>query len=350
MNFSSLSTRLLHLLDPERAHGVAVWALGHGLGPRQDHADDPALATRVWGLDFPNPIGLAAGFDKNAAAYRGALGLGFGFVEIGTVTPKPQPGNPRPRVFRLTGDAAVVNRNGFNSLGLDVAAARLAARGDGIVGANIGRNKDSADAVADYAAGAARLAPLSDYLVINVSSPNTPGLRDLQGRAALVELIAAVRSAAADARDGPARPVLVKIAPDLTEDDKREIAVVALETGLDGLIISNTTIARPAELTSPFRRESGGLSGAPLFAPSTELLRDMYRRTEGRVPLIGVGGVADGAGAYAKIRAGASLVQLYTALIFAGPDLIVRIKRDLLALLRNDGFACVAEAVGADHR
>lgn len=350
MNFSRLSTRLLRLLDPERAHGLAVWTLGHGFAPRSAGADDPALATRLWGLDFPNPLGLAAGFDKNAAAYRGALRLGFGFVEIGTVTPRPQPGNPKPRVFRLTEDGAVINRNGFNSLGLDVAAARLAARGDGVVGANIGRNKDSADAAADYAAGAARLAPLSDYLVINVSSPNTPGLRELQGRAALEDLIAVVRSAATAACDGVARPVLVKIAPDLSDDVKRDIAAVALETNLDGLIVSNTTIARPAGLKNPARDQSGGLSGAPLFTPSTELLRDMYRRTEGRMPLIGVGGVADGAGAYAKIRAGASLVQLYTALVFEGSGLIPRIKRELASLLKNDGFARVADAVGADHR
>ncbi len=350
MDFSRLSIRLLHLLDPERAHGVAVWALSRGFGPRQAETDDPALAMRLWGMDFPNPIGLAAGFDKDAAAYRGALRLGFGFVETGTVTPKPQPGNPKPRVFRLNEDAAVINRNGFNSRGLDVAAARLAARGAGIVGANIGRNKDSVDATADYVAGAARLAPLSDYLVINVSSPNTPGLRELQGRAALAELIAAVRSAATKACDGVARPVLVKIAPDLTDDDKRDIAAVALACDLDGLIISNTTVARPAGLNSAARDETGGLSGAPLFAPATELLRDMYRRTEGRMPLIGVGGVADGAGAYAKIRAGASLVQLYTAMVFEGSGLIPRIKRELSARLKSGGFATVSDAVGADHR
>ena len=350
MDFSSLSTRLLRLLDPERAHGVAVWALARGFGPRQSGVDDPVLATRLWDMDFPNPVGLAAGFDKNAAAYRGALRLGFGFVEIGTVTPKPQPGNPRPRVFRLTEDAAVINRNGFNSLGLDIAAARLAARGGGIVGANIGRNKDSADAVKDYAAGATQLAPLSDYLVINVSSPNTPGLRELQGRAALADLIAAVRSAATRACNGAARPVLVKIAPDLTDGDRRDIAALALECDLDGLIISNTTVARPSGLKSSFLDQSGGLSGAPLFTPSTELLRDMYRKTEGRVPLVGVGGVVDGAGAYAKIRAGASLVQLYTALIFEGSGLIPRIKLELAALLKNDGFVSVADAVGVDHR
>ena len=350
MDFSRLSIRLLHLLDPERAHGVAVWALARGFGPRQTEADDPALAMRLWGMDFPNPIGLAAGFDKDAAAYRGALRLGFGFVETGTVTPKPQPGNPKPRVFRLNEDAAVINRNGFNSRGLDVTAARLAARGAGIVGANISRNKDSVDATADYVAGAARLAPLSDYLVINVSSPNTPGLRELQGRAALAELIAAVRSAATKACDGVARPVLVKIAPDLTDDDKRDIAAVALACDLDGLIISNTTVARPAGLNSAARDEIGGLSGAPLFAPATELLRDMYRRTEGRMPLIGVGGVADGAGAYAKIRAGASLVQLYTAMVFEGSGLIPRIKRELSARLKSGGFATVSDAVGADHR
>jgi dihydroorotate dehydrogenase len=348
MSLFNPALSLLRLLDPERAHDLAVWALARGLGPRDAGPDDPVLAVDLWGLSFPNPVGLAAGFDKDAAAFAGALRLGFGFVETGTVTPRPQPGNPKPRLFRLPKDRAVINRYGFNSAGLDVTAARLAARGDGIVGANIGRNKESDDAVADYEAGARALAHLSDYLVVNVSSPNTPGLRALQDRAQLADLIAATRRAAGV--NGTARPLLVKIAPDLTENDKQDIAAVAIETAVDGLIISNTTITRPSGLKSRDREEAGGLSGDPLFALSTQTLSEMYRLTDGQVPLIGVGGVADGAGAYAKIRAGATLVQIYTALVFQGPALVPRIKRELTSLLKQDGFDSVSQAVGADHR
>lgn len=350
MSIAGLAFSLLRGLDPERAHRLAVRALRLGLGPRQRGADDPILATRLWGLDFPNPIGLAAGFDKDAEACRGALRMGFGFVEIGTVTPKPQPGNDRPRMFRLPEDGAVINRYGFNSKGIAAAAERLAARGTGIVGANIGRNKDSTDALADYAAAACRLAPVCDYLVINVSSPNTPGLRALQDRDQLLQLVSMVRVAATEGCGGVARPLLVKIAPDLTVDDKRDIAAVAMESHVDGLIVSNTTVERPGSLKSRHRAEAGGLSGAPLFAPSTAQLAEMYRLTGGRIPLIGAGGVADGAGAYAKIRAGASLVQLYTALALRGPDILPEIKRELAGLLRDGGFDSVIQAVGADHR
>jgi dihydroorotate dehydrogenase len=341
---------LFRLLDPERAHLLAVWALAHGMGPRRTKPDDPILAVRLLGLRFPNPVGLAAGFDKDASAYRGALRLGFGFVETGTVTPRPQPGNPRPRLFRLPEDEAVINRYGFNSAGLEVSAARLTGRGEGIVGANIGRNKDSDDAEADYAAGARRLAPLSDYLVVNVSSPNTPGLRALQNRTQLTALIAATRRAATEACGGESRPLLVKIAPDLTLEDKQDIAATVAETEVDGLIISNTTIARPAGLKSRDRNEAGGLSGAPLFPITAALIGEMYRLTRGKVPLIGVGGIRSGADAYAMIRAGASLVQLYTALVFQGPGLVPRIKDELAALLRADGFETPSDAVGADHR
>ena len=350
MSIAGLAFSLLRGLDPERAHRAAVWALRQGLGPWQVRADDPILATQLWGLEFPNPIGLAAGFDKDAEAYRGALRMGFGFVETGTVTPRPQPGNDRPRLFRLPEDGAVINRYGFNSKGIAAAAERLASRGAGIVGANIGRNKDSVDALSDYAAAACRLAPVSDYLVINVSSPNTPGLRALQDRTQLQQLVSMVRVAATEGCSGEPRPLLVKIAPDLTPDDKRDIAAVATESHVDGLIISNTTIERPATLKSEYRTEAGGLSGAPLFEPSTALLGEMYQLTGGRIPLIGAGGVADGAGAYAKIRAGASLVQIYTALALRGPDLLPRIKRDLVTRLRGDGFDSVSQAVGADHR
>lgn len=352
----STMTALLRLLPPETAHRLTIRALAAGLVPAERAADDPILATRVWNLDLPNPIGLAAGFDKNAEAFAATLRLGFGFVEIGSVTPRPQPGNPRPRLFRLTEDRAVINRLGFNNDGLPPVATRLRRRPPpgaprrGIVGANLGKNRDSVDAAADYAAGAEALAPLADYLVVNVSSPNTPGLRALQGRAPLARLIEAVL--AARHRTTPTRPppLLLKIAPDLTDEDKRDIAEVALTAPVDGLIVSNTTIARPAGLRGRHAGEAGGLSGRPLFKPSTAVLADMYRLTGGRLPLVGVGGVASGADAYAKIRAGASLVQLYTALIYAGPGLVRRIARELAACLRADGFAGVADAVGADHR
>ncbi|MDP6388745.1 MAG: quinone-dependent dihydroorotate dehydrogenase [Alphaproteobacteria bacterium] len=350
MDLTRPALPLLRRLDPERAHGLTLWALKSGLGPRQRAADDPILETEVWGLGFPNPLGLAAGFDKDAEVVSAALDLGFGHVEAGTVTPRPQPGNPKPRLFRLAQDAAAINRMGFNNRGLDAFAHHLSGRGPGLLGANIGRNKDSEDAVADYVAGAKRLGPLADYLAVNVSSPNTPGLRALQDRAVLEVLVAAVRGALAEVCGEKAPPMLVKIAPDLTDADKDDIAAVALECGIDGLIVSNTTIERPEGLSDAHRREAGGLSGKPLMALSTRVLAEMYRRTGGHIPLVGVGGIASGADAYAKIRAGASLVQLYTALVYRGPALVGEIKRDLAELLRRDGFAMLAEAVGADHR
>jgi dihydroorotate dehydrogenase len=336
-------------LDPETAHGLAIRALKSGLVPRLRAADDPILAQRVWGRAFSNPIGLAAGFDKHAEVPDALLDLGFGFVEVGGVTPLPQPGNPRPRLFRLNEDGAVINRMGFNSVGLEVVRARLTARARrGIVGVNLGKNKDQTDAAADYVAGARAFAPHADFLVINVSSPNSPGLRALQSREALHALVSRVRGVLAGIANAP--PLLLKIAPDLTGDDKRDIAAVALETRLDGLIISNTTLARPPSLASRYRGEAGGLSGRPLFAPSTALLGEFYRLTQGRLPLVGVGGIASGRDAYRKIRAGASLVQLYSALVFHGPGLVAAIRRDLAAALREDGFRSVAEATGADHR
>jgi dihydroorotate dehydrogenase len=348
MDLSRLAFPLLRHLDPERAHGLTVWGLKHGFGPAQGAADDPVLRCRYWGLDFPNPIGVAAGFDKNGEVFDPLLRAGFGFTEVGTVTPRPQEGNPRPRLFRLPEDAALINRMGFNNQGLDRVAQHLSNRHGGIVGANIGRNKDSVDAERDYASAAGRLAPLVEYLVINVSSPNTPGLRALQDKAALGSLVRRVRAAM---RESVVRPpaLLVKIAPDLAAEDEADIAALAAETALQGLIISNTTVARPASLASAYRGEAGGLSGAPLFAPSTAQLARMHRATGGRIPLIGVGGIASGKDAYAKIRAGASLVQLYSALALQGPSLLARIKQDLARLLRADGFGSVAEAVGADH-
>ncbi len=292
---------------------------------------------------------MAAGFDKDAEVADRLLGLGFGFVEVGSITPRPQPGNPRPRMFRLVRDRALINRLGFNSAGAAQAAAslrRLRTRSGGVIGVNLGRNKDSADAGEDYAAGVAAFAGLADYLVINVSSPNTPGLRALQDRAQLEALLRRVQAALPAEGAGRRPPLLLKIAPDLTPEDRRDIAAVALAQGLDGLIVSNTTIARPEGLRGRWRGETGGLSGAPLFAPSTALLAEMYRLTGGKLPLIGVGGVSSGAEAYAKIRAGASLVQLYTGLVYEGPGLIARILTDLAKLLERDGFASVADAVG----
>jgi dihydroorotate dehydrogenase len=339
---------LLRTLPPETAHRLTVAALAAGFGDHTSESDPPSLRQRLWGLDFPNPVGIAAGFDKDARAPAALLRLGFGFVETGTVTPRPQPGNPKPRVFRLDEDGAVINRMGFNSGGLDALVGRLAGRDRtaGIVGVNIGRNRDSADAAADYIDGVRRAAPVADYLVVNVSSPNTPGLRDLQARAVLESLLRQLLGARAET--GVSVPLLVKIAPDLAPEERADIAAVALATGIDGIVIANTTIARPPGLHSRYAQEAGGLSGSPLFAASTALLAEMHRLTEGRIPLVGVGGVASAADAYAKIRAGASLVQLYTALVFAGPGLVGDIKRGLAELLRRDGFGSVGEAVGAD--
>jgi dihydroorotate dehydrogenase len=344
MSLHDLATRALHGLDPEDAHRMAILGLKLGLGPRDHGLDDPILTTTVAGMALPNCIGLAAGFDKNAEVADAMLGAGFGFVECGTVTPLPQAGNPRPRLFRLTEDQAVINRMGFNNRGLDAYTARMAGRKRrGIVGANIGANKDAGDRVADYVSGLKRVAGLCDYVTVNVSSPNTPGLRALQTRAALDELLGRL----AETRTGlEARPpVFLKVAPDLEADEPAEIAAAVRRHGFDGIIVSNTTVARPETLTSKDKAEIGGLSGAPLLEPSTEMLR-AFRQADAALPLIGVGGIASGAHAYAKIRAGADAVQLYSALVYGGPGLVVRIKRELAALLRADGFASVTQARG----
>ncbi|MDX2222888.1 MAG: quinone-dependent dihydroorotate dehydrogenase [Rhodospirillaceae bacterium] len=341
---------LVSLLEPETGHraALAVLKAGVGSGLFADRFEHPSLETTVFGRRFANPIGLAAGFDKHAEVIAPCLALGFGFVELGGVTPQPQTGNPRPRLFRLTEDEAIINRMGFNSDGLAAFARRLAAwragGGAGVVAVNLGKNKTSDDAAADYAAGVGALAHLADLVVINVSSPNTPGLRALQSVAPLIAIIRAAQAS----RPATAShvPLLLKIAPDLTDDDVADLCRVALDERIDGLVVSNTTTARPAALRSIHRNETGGLSGRPLFAPSTALLARVFAATGGRLPLIGVGGVGSGADAYAKIRAGASLVQLYSALVFHGPALVGRIKRELAALLARDGFAHVADAVG----
>ena len=348
----SLLWPFISRLDPETAHGLAITALKRGLVSGGRSAQDSRLRQRLWGLDFNNPVGLAAGFDKNAEVTEAMLGQGFGFVEVGTVTPEPQPGNPKPRLFRLQRERGVINRLGFNGAGVEVVLNNLPSRPSraGPIGVNLGKNKTNDDAAADYFTGVRAFAGQADYLVVNVSSPNTPGLRALQNRNQLAELLDAVLAARAEAAPDNPPALLLKVAPDLTEDDKQDIAAVALEKKLDGLIVTNTTIDRPPGLLGRHHGEAGGLSGKPLFAPSTRVLADFYRLTEGGMTLIGVGGVSSGADAYAKIRAGATLVQLYTALVYEGPGLIRRINRDLARLLERDGFAQVSDAVGADHR
>ena len=339
-----LATRALHGLDPEDAHSLAIGALQLGLGPWAP-PDDPILKTEIAGLQLPNPIGLAPGFDKNAQVFAPMLRAGFGFVECGTVTPLPQAGNPRPRLFRLTEDRAVINRMGFNNAGLQAFAARLARRGAGVVGANIGANKNSEDRIGDYVIGLTRLWGQPSYFTINISSPNTPGLRALQTRAALDELLGRLNTAAADLPASGAVPWFLKVAPDLDDGEVEAIAESVVTGGLAGVIVSNTTLARPS-LRSRWANEAGGLSGGPLMALSTEVLRRFHAAAAGRFVLIGAGGVASGGDAYAKLRAGASAVQLYSALVFEGPGLVTRIRRDLAARLRADGFASVAGAVG----
>ncbi|MEO1311854.1 MAG: quinone-dependent dihydroorotate dehydrogenase, partial [Pseudomonadota bacterium] len=318
----------LKLLDPETAHGATIRLLKAGLAPKGSGVFDPVLETRLCGMPLDNLLGLAAGFDKHAEAVDPCLDLGFGFVEIGAVTPKPQPGNPKPRVFRLPADRAVINRYGFNSEGLDIVRARLAARRErgGVVGVNLGANKESADRTADFVAGLDGLYDVADFFTVNVSSPNTPGLRDMQGADALKALLQSV-VAERDRRAavGPRRPVLVKIAPDLTDEDASDIASVVGAVKIDGVVVSNTTVSRPEGLTGPHAEETGGLSGAPLFEMSTRLLADMRRALPDAIDLIGVGGVSSAADAYQKVLNGAAAVQLYTALIYEGPGLVGRI-------------------------
>jgi dihydroorotate dehydrogenase len=343
-----IATRALRRLEPEEAHRLTLKALKAGFGPRPRQPTDIFLESRLWRLRLPNPIGLAAGFDKNAEVPGPMLAAGFGFVECGTVTPLPQSGNPKPRLFRLTRDRAVINRLGFNNEGLEAMAARLeTGRPAGVVGANVGANKDSTDRIGDYIAGLKRLWNLADYFTLNISSPNTPGLRDLQTGGALEELLGRVAEARWSLAYTGDRPIFLKVAPDLTEAEVPAIVAATKRFALQGLIVGNTTLARPTDLKSPHRGEAGGLSGAPLMDPSTRLLRAFHEAAGGRLTLIGVGGVASGADAYAKIRAGASAVQLYTALVYQGPDLVSRIRRDLTARLKADGFPSLEQAVGA---
>lgn len=349
MDLFPLARPLMSLIDPETAHRLTIRALRMGLAPRQRQADPVSLAVDLFGLHFENPLGIAAGFDKNGEVPDAMLAMGMGFAEVGTVTPRPQAGNPRPRIFRLPLHRAVINRLGFNNDGHEALKKRLLARRGkpGIVGVNIGANKDAADRIADYEAGIRTFDGLAAYFTVNISSPNTPGLRALQNKAELETLISRVLAARRTDRARPT-PVLLKIAPDLGAEELADIADVALRLGLDGIIISNTTIAREGLVSGVNANETGGLSGAPLFAMSTGVLAEMYRLTQGRIPLVGVGGISSGDDAYAKIRAGASLLQLYSALTYEGPALIARIKADLAARLAADGFAHLKDAVGAD--
>lgn len=338
----------LHRMDPETAHGLSIKALKSGLAPLPGPVTSNRLRTRIAGLDLPNPVGLAAGFDKNGEVLTPLSRAGFGFIEVGAVTPRPQPGNPRPRLFRLTEDRAAINRFGFNNEGMDVMARRLAGRPkDAVVGLNLGANKDSDNRPGDFARVLAHCAPHLDFATVNVSSPNTEKLRDLQGKAALGALLAGV----IETRDALPRPlpIFLKIAPDLTEAELEDIAAVARESKVDAVIATNTTLSRDG-LHSAHKDEAGGLSGAPLFERSTRVLAQLSQLTDGDIPLIGVGGISNAEHAYAKICAGASAVQFYTAMVYGGISLAAEIARGLDNLLARDGFETVAQAVGSKRK
>ncbi len=347
---------VLHALDAENAHKLTLRALKLGFYPGRAAKDDPRLQQTVFGLTFKNPIGISAGFDKSAEVLDPVFDLGIGFLEAGSVTPRPQEGNPRPRVFREPASQSVINRMGMSNDGMDAFTRRHSRfRAEGrnranIVGINIAKNKDTEDPAADYLTLIDRFGPVADYFTVNISSPNTPGLRNLQHREHLLPMLRAMLERRALVCGPEQPPLLVKLAPDLNEQECGDIAATVLEAGIDGLVLSNTTLDRPETLPVPFREQAGGLSGPHVREKSTAIIRTFYRLTGGRLPIIGVGGVASGKDAYEKIRAGASLIELYTALVFHGPALIPAIKADLLRFLERDGFDSIATAVGADHR
>jgi dihydroorotate dehydrogenase len=349
--FDSLTLPLLRRLDPEDAHRLAIGGL-RLLPPGKPRVSDPKLAVRAFGLNFPNPVGMAAGFDKNAEAPDALLKLGFGFVEIGSVTPKPQEGNPRPRLFRLEQDSGVINRMGFNNDGAEAVLRRLAARArlGGIVGVNIGANKDAVDRTADYVRLIELFAPVASYFTVNISSPNTPGLRNLQQAAALDDLLARVIDARERVRKNAGdSPLLLKIAPDLTLQELDDVVHIARSRRVDGMIVANTTLSRPATLRETAKaKEQGGLSGRPLLRLSTRMVAETYVRAEGAFQLIGVGGIDSGGAALMKIRAGATLIQLYSSLVYKGLGLVEDIKADLVSTLRRTGRDSLSEIVGAD--
>ena len=345
--------------DPETAHNMTLRAMKAGLVPRcGGGVSDPALETRLWHLRFPNPVGLSAGFDKNAEVIGASFGMGFGFAEVGTVTPKPQHGNPKPRVFRAPAQQAVINRLGFPNGGMNAFKANIERylrtrknNSSGIIGINIGMNKNQKEPVKDYAVLINMLGPMADYLAVNISSPNTPGLRDLQKREFLIDFLGTLKEERTKAcGKDMAPPLLVKFAPDLTDEQQEELAQTVLDAKIDGIILSNTTLDRPDILPEKFRGEMGGLSGQPLTEKSTEVVRNFYKLTKGKIPIIGVGGISSAQQAYDKIKEGASLVQLYSGLIFKGPALPGAINRGLLDLLKTDGYSHISEAVGSDHK
>lgn len=346
---ATLARPLLLALEPEVAHEATLRALELGVYPRANANTDPTLAVDVWGLPFPNPVGIAAGFDKNARVPDAVLGIGCGYTEIGTVTPRAQPGNPGPRVFRLVPDRAVINRLGFNNDGQEKALERLKARPlPGIVGVNVGANKESTDRTQDYVAGIEKFYDVASYFTINISSPNTPGLRDLQAPDALDRLLGAVMAArrAREAAGAPRRAIVVKLAPDIADADIAPITETLIRHAVDGIAVSNTTLARPPGLVDKTAAEAGGLSGRPLFHRATVMLARIYEATGGKIPLIGIGGIDSGETALAKIEAGASLLQLYTGLIYEGPSLIGRINAHLARACRTRGVASISDLVG----
>jgi dihydroorotate dehydrogenase len=340
-----LGQSLLLALPPERAHDLAIKSLELGLYPRASQPDDKRLAQHLFGLDFPNPIGMAAGFDKNARVAGELLGMGFGFVEVGTLTPRAQSGNASPRLFRSIVDRAIINRLGFNNEGQDAALQRLKPRVGGVVGVNLGAGRTSPDRIGDYVSGIARMAEVASYFTINISSPNTPGLRDLQAPEALDALLKRVQDARAALPRKPA--LLVKLAPDIADEELPEVVRVIVSHGVDGIVVSNTTLSREGLRDQGFAKEAGGLSGRPLFARATRMLARIYQLTEGRLPLIGVGGIDSPVTALAKIEAGASLIQLYTGLVFEGPSLIGRIKQALGEAMECTGAENLKLLIGA---
>ncbi|KAI4502527.1 hypothetical protein M0802_002439 [Mischocyttarus mexicanus] len=350
--YKEIAIPFVQRIDPELAHNVAIKALKWGFVPKEKFNDPVSLRTSIWEIVFKNPLGMAAGFDKQGEAIEGLHKIGFSFVEIGSVTPMPQSGNPKPRVFRLLEDNAIVNRYGFNSDGHDKVWERIKKLRDdpnfvGIIGINLGKNKDSTSAEIDYINGIKKFADVADYFVINVSSPNTPGLRSLQSKENLENLLIKINEAKQTI--GIRQPLLLKLAPDLSETERQDIADIVLRTKskVDGLVLCNTTISR-VNLINENKKESGGLSGAPLTDISTKIISDMYKRTYGKIPIIGVGGVFSGEDAYCKIKAGASLIQLYTSYIYNGPPIVGKIKKELNDILKKDGFSSIIEAVGKD--
>ena len=351
----ALARPLLFTIAPETAHNLTIKALKLGLIPAGKTVRDESLAQTLFGLDFPNPVGLSAGFDKQAEVIGPMFKMGFGFVETGTVTPLPQEGNPKPRVFRDPKNEAVINRMGFPGAGMEDYKANIETflsgkRPPGVIGINIGMNKTQTEPVKDYALLIKTLAPMADYLTINISSPNTPGLRDLQKREPLLELLGAVKEERKKACRGHPPPLLIKLAPDLDEEQQQELAETILEAEIEGIILTNTTLDRPEHLPETFRAEKGGLSGQPLTQKSTQVIKNFYQLTGGKIPLIGVGGISSGQDAYDKIKAGATLVQLYTALVFKGPTIANHINKELITLLKQDGHTHISQAIGQDAK